>query len=288
MPTTLLITGATRGLGLATASAAAARGGDTTILVAGRAREDVERVSGELGATPVILDLASMESTRSVIAELPRIDALATNAGLQIPGARSVTGDGLERTVQVNHLAHLALIDALIAKAQAPMRIALVGSGTHDPAARTGVPAPEGLPAEALIAGDGDDSTTSGRRRYSTSKLLITAAALGLARENPDHWVGCFDPGLMPGTGLARDYTGLQRALWSTVMRALTVMPFASTPARSGRMLASLLLDDPPPQPSGTVVNHRMRPGILSARAADPAFQDEVLRASREATASAG
>ncbi len=52
--------------------------------------------------------------------------------------------------------------------------------------------------------------------------------------------VNAFDPGLMPGTGLARDAGGVQRALWNTVMRAMVVLPGVSTPRRSGATLAAM------------------------------------------------
>lgn len=280
---TFLITGATRGLGLETARAAA-RADRFHILIAGRNPDAVERVASEVKGTPVVLDLASLQQTRSAVAGLPPIDLLAANAGLQIPGPRTETVDGLEETVQVNHLAHLMLIDELIARAEGPMRIAMIGSATHDPAVRSGLPPPEDVDASTLIAGQGDDSASGGRRRYATSKLLVTAAALGLAREQGSNRIYLFDPGLMPGTGLARQYSGLQRVLWSTAMRALAVMPFASTPSRSGRTLASLLTDDPAPA-SGSALDHRTRPAAVSVRAADPRFQDEVLRVSRDLVA---
>ncbi len=280
---TFLITGATRGLGLETARAAASTD-RFEILIAGRDPDAVERVASEVRGTPVVLDLASLLQTRSAVAGLPPIDLLAANAGVQIPGPRTETADGFEQTAQVNHLAHLMLIDEVIARAERPMRVAMIGSGTHNPALRTGLPAPEEVEVASLIAGRGDDSANGGRRRYATSKLLVTAAALGLAREQSSNRIYLFDPGLMPGTGLARQYSGWQRALWSTAMRALTVMPFASTPSRSGRTLATLLTEDPAPT-TGAALDHRRRAASVSVRAADPDFQDEVLRVSRELVA---
>ena len=69
-------------------------------------------------------------------------------------------------------------------------------------------------------------------------------------------------------------------------MRALTVMPFASTPgpAGPGGTLATLLTEDPAPT-NGAALDHRRRAASVSVRAADPDFQDEVLRVSRELVA---
>jgi NAD(P)-dependent dehydrogenase (short-subunit alcohol dehydrogenase family) len=287
MPT-LLITGATRGLGLETAKAARARGAE--VLCAGRDPAAVEAVARRLGAQPVVLDLARLADVRAVAAELPRVDAVACNAGVQILRGPTLTPDGFEATFQVNHLAHVALVDALLARPVAPRRIAFVGSATHDPEVWTGTPAPWEGPL-AAVAGPADPadpadaaapSRTDGLRRYATSKLLAVATAAALARERPDLHVTGFDPGLMPGTGLARQHPAPARLLWATVLRGLAVLPFASTPAASGRTLAALLCADPPPVASGAYVDARGRPLTPSRRARDPAYQDAVLRESRE------
>jgi hypothetical protein len=83
------------------------------------------------------------------------------------------------------------------------------------------------------------------------------------------------DPGLMAAAGLARDYPAPARRALSTLSPLISRLPFASTPERSGAVLASLLLDDD--IPSGTVLDHRGRPARISERARDHAFQAEVL-----------
>lgn len=287
--TTVLITGAGRGLGLAAAREGVRRG--ARVLLAGRSLERMRPVAAAVGGEAVAMDMASLASVREAARSLPAIDALAANAGVQNPGPLRMTGDGFEETFQVNHLAHLALIDELIARADdGPRRIVLIGSATHDPAAHTTMPAPMTGPLAEIAAGGpaGRDAPVDGRRRYTTSKLLITASTSALARELPDRWVACLDPGLMPGTGLARDYVGWQRLLWSTVGRALVVLPFASSPEQSGRTLVRLLLDEPPPVPSGAVVDHRLGSAVVSPRAADEAFGGRVLRESRGLLAGAG
>jgi NAD(P)-dependent dehydrogenase (short-subunit alcohol dehydrogenase family) len=286
--TTVLITGAGRGLGLAAARSAAGRG--ARVLLAGRSLERMEAVAAAVEGEAVAMDMASLASVRQAARSLPAIDALVANAGIQRLGTRRMTRDGFEETFQVNHLAHLALVDELIARDDGgPQRIVLIGSATHDPAVRHRMPAPIAGPLSEIAAGGpaGRDTTTDGRRRYTTSKLLITASTFALARELPDRWVACLDPGLMPGTGLARDYAGWQRLLWSTVGRALVVMPFASTPEQSGRTLVRMVLDEPAPVPSGAVVDHRLRPTVVSQQAADERFAEQVLRESRDLLARA-
>lgn len=281
--TTILITGATRGLGLATAAAARARG--ARVLCAGRDAAAVAAVARRLDADPVVLDLGNLNTVREVAAGLPHVDAVACNAGLQVLQGPTFTTDGFEETFQVNHLAHVALIDALLARTVPPRRVVLVGSATHDPAVRTGAPDPvenDDLAALARAGQDGEPPRTAGVRRYATSKLLAVATAAALARERPDVHATCFDPGLMPGTGLARQYPAAVRALWSTVLKGARVLPFASSPAVSGRAFAALLCEEPPPVPTGSYVDHRLRLTTPSTRARDTAYQDSVLRQSRQ------
>jgi len=279
--TTILITGASRGLGLATARAALARGAR----VLGTVRHLKSAALVPQGVEPVALDLGDLAAVRAAVVRLPHVDAVACNAGLQLLHAATSTTDGFEETFQVNHLAHLALVDALLARAAPPRRVVFVGSATHDPAVRTGTPDPiesDDLASLARPGPDHESARTAGLRRYTTSKLLAVASAAALARERPDLHVSCFDPGLMPGTGLARQYPALVRVLWSTVFRGMAVLPFASSPAASGRALAALLCDETPPVPSGCYVDHRLRVVPASARARDLDYQDRVLRQSRQ------
>jgi hypothetical protein len=52
-----------------------------------------------------------------------------------------------------------------------------------------------------------------------------------------------FDPGLMPGSGLARDYPPLQRLAWRYLLPALRVLPGVHSTRTSGRNLAALAND---------------------------------------------
>ena len=94
---------------------------------------------------------------------------------------------------------------------------------------------------------------TAGRRAYTTSKLCNVLCAYELSRrlraagvstsERPIT-VNAFDPGMMPGTGLARDYGALQRFGWRFILPALRlVAPNVNGTRRSGRALARLVTD---------------------------------------------
>lgn len=280
--TTVLITGATRGLGLAAARAAAAHGAH--VLVAGRSPEAVRATAKAVEGEPIVLDLERLADVQAVAAALPTVDVVALNAGVQVVTGASRTPDGFETTFQVNHLAQLFLLDALLARSKSPTRVVLTGSGTHDPSRRSGMPAPlEGDISTWARAEDAAEAPgVAGRRRYTTSKLLNAATAAALARERPDVHVTCFDPGLMLATGLSRQYPPAARRLTTLLAPVLAmVVPFASTPHASGRALARLLLEIPPPSVSGAYVDHRLRTVPASERARDTSFQEQVLRDSR-------
>lgn len=280
--TTILITGATRGLGLAAARDAADRGAH--VLVAGRSVPAVRAAAREVRGHPVVVDLENLADVARCVDELPALDAVALNAGLQIVTGATRTTDDFETTFQINHLAQLLLIDRLLARPAPPGRVVFTGSATHDPERRSGMPAPlDGDIAAWARAGDGNDVPgTAGRRRYTTSKLLNAATAAGLARERPDVHVTCFDPGLMLDTGLSRQYPPLARRL-STLLSPVIAraVPVVSTSKRSGAALARLLLQEPPPAGSGGHVDHHLRTVPASAQARDRDFQDRVLRDSR-------
>jgi NAD(P)-dependent dehydrogenase (short-subunit alcohol dehydrogenase family) len=242
-------------------------------------------VSAQLHGEPVLLDLGDLAGVRSAVDRLPHVDAVVCNAGLQVLHGPATTRDGFDETFQVNHLAHVLLVDALLARSAPPGVVVFLGSATHDPAVRTGTPDPVEDADLARLArpGHGDEAPrTAGLRRYATSKLLAAATAGALARERPDVHVTCFDPGLMPGTGLARQHPAAVRALWSSVLKGLRVLPFASSPTTSGRALAALVCQDPPVVPSGSYVDHRLRVTPASKRARDTAYSDGVLRQSRQ------
>jgi NAD(P)-dependent dehydrogenase (short-subunit alcohol dehydrogenase family) len=254
------------------------------VLCAGRDRDRIASTAREVAGGPVLLDLADLSSVRAAAADLPHVDAVVCNAGLQVLRGTTTTRDGFETTFQVNHLAHLALVDALLGRSAPPSTVVMIGSATHDPAIRTGTPDPVEDDDLDLLSRSGrqtESPRTAGMRRYVTSKLLIAATAAALARQHPGVHVTCFDPGMMPGTGLARDHAAPVRAVWSTALKGLRVLPFASSPAASARALAGLICKDPPLPPSGSYVNHRLQVVPASARARDVDYQDSVLRRSR-------
>lgn len=113
---TIIITGASDGIGRASAKALHDKG--HRVVLVGRSPEKTRVVSQELGDAPYYLaDFADLASVRKLARALrkayPRIDVLALNAG-GIFSERTRTKDGLEMTFQVNHLAHFLLVGMLM------------------------------------------------------------------------------------------------------------------------------------------------------------------------------
>ena len=136
-----LVTGATHGIGFATARALAHSGAQ--VLVHGRdlartraAAQTLSRESGNSAVTAVQADFASLADVRRLGQELssslPRLDVLINNAGMMSATA-GTSADGYDLTFAVNHLAPFLLTNLLLAKLKAApaARIVVVASAVH-------------------------------------------------------------------------------------------------------------------------------------------------------------
>ena len=109
---TVLVTGGTGGIGLATAAGLAALGARVGIVGRSAARGAVaaDAVRTKVPSATVdvfVADMSSQAEVRRVAGEVkrayPRLDVLVNNVG-GYWAHRHVTADGLERTLAVNHL----------------------------------------------------------------------------------------------------------------------------------------------------------------------------------------
>jgi len=79
MPRTAVVTGASSGIGAATARALAGDG--FHVVCAARRRDRVEALAQEIGGTPVVCDVTDAESVRALADAVPSLDVLVNNAG---------------------------------------------------------------------------------------------------------------------------------------------------------------------------------------------------------------
>src|SRR5271165_4424955 len=145
---TILITGATDGLGRALATALAAEG--ASVLVHGRseerARRALEAIEAETGSQElrcVFADLSSLaqvhELAGQVLDEHDRLDVLVNNAGIgtTLPGdgRRMESQDGYELRFAVNYLAGYLLTRSLLGllERSTPARVVNVSSAGQAP-----------------------------------------------------------------------------------------------------------------------------------------------------------
>lgn len=273
---TLVITGGNSGLGYACAKAILIADQGWHVVIAGtdaeRSAAAVQKLMRETGRGHVetmALNLASLASVRQFSqalgdrldnAELPPLRAIVANAGVQRVSDPQPTEDGFEMHFGVNHLGHFLLVNLLLPHLAAPARIVFVSSDTHDPQATPGVPPPRWREPDALAwpdrhsdPADPKGNLRVGMTRYATSKLAGIYTAYELSRrlqsegqstrESPIS-VLAFGPGMVPGTGLARDHIRPVRFLWRWVLPVLRYLPInVHSPSTSGGRLARLVLD---------------------------------------------
>ena len=268
-----VVTGATSGIGKATAVALARQGAQ--VVLVGRNRDRGEAAAAGLAAvaaTPPrleIADLASMEEVRALadrLGTLDRIDVLVNNAGF-VAGQRRVTADGFEEVFAVNHLAPFLLTNLLLGKltASAPARVITVSSDAHT-AAR--------LDLDDLQLEHGWDSW----RSYANSKLANILFTRELARRLKGTGVtaNCAHPGVVR-TGFGREGSPLLR-LAVTIGR-----PFLLSPERGASTIVYLATSaDVASATGGYYVKSQLREPSRAAR--DAATAQRLWQLSEELT----
>lgn len=177
-----IVTGASSGLGLATASALAGMGME--VILAARNEERAAAAMAQIRAqhpaarlrfTP--LDLASLASVRGFVAQFAapgaRLDLLVNNAGVMAIPRRQLSVDGFEMQLASNYIGHFALtlglLPLLIAPGQPAARVISLGSL----AARGGRIAFEDIHCQRFY---------NGWAAYAQTKLACVMFALELAR----------------------------------------------------------------------------------------------------------
>jgi retinol dehydrogenase-14 len=234
---TVLITGATGGIGKATAIGLAALG--ARVAITGRdlgrteaAAAEIRSVTGNPDVDAFGADLSSQAEVRRLAAAVldayPRLDVLVNNVG-GFWAKRHVTADGLEHTFAVNHLAAFLLTDLLLARleASAPARVVTVSSGAQS----MGTIDFEDLQGERGY---------SGQKAYNQSKLASVMFTYELARRLDG--TGVTATVLHPG--VVRTAFGAEDPSWVYKLIVPFVRPFMKTP-RQGAATSIYLASSP-------------------------------------------
>lgn len=263
----VLVTGGTIGLGYQCALAIARSCPTYRVIIASRtdngAAETINKLLNQSNVRFMKLDLSSLTNIRTFAeawkkANLPPLYSLVCNAALQFPGVAEYTEDGFEKTFGINHVGHALLFSLLRPYLADTARVVITGSGTHDPAQKTGMPDAFYTMAEEMAHPLPKYTQDNGRQHYTNTKLAIVLFMFALHRrftaineKAGKNWtVTTMDPGLMPGTGLAREASGFERFLWYNILPRIIpllrvlVFPNIHTARESGEALARLAVGE--------------------------------------------
>ena len=205
MAKTILITGATDGIGLETAKTLVSRG--HTVLLHGRNPAKLERVEKKLSALPAsgsvesyIADLsrlADVETLANMVGERhSKLDVLINNAGV-LNTSNPVTSEGLDVRFAVNAIAPYLLTQKLLPLMDKTGRVINLSSAAQSP-----------VNLQALI---GKIQLPEDFAAYAQSKLAITMWSRHLARSLGDAGpaIIAVNPGSLLGSKMVKEAFGM-------------------------------------------------------------------------------
>lgn len=265
---TVVITGASSGLGLATAKALADTG-EWHVVMACRDFLKAEKAARSAGMprgsyTVMHLDLASFDSIRQFVdnfrtSERP-LDVLVCNAAVYFPTAREprFTAEGFELSVGTNHLGHFLLTRLLLEDLEKSehksRRLIIVGSITGNTNTLAGnIPPKANLGDLRGLSGglNGVDSSPmidggkfDGAKAYKDSKVCNMLTMQEFHRRYHEKTGIVFSslyPGCIATTGLFREHIPLFRTLFPPFQKYIT-KGFVSE-EESGKRLAQVVGD---------------------------------------------
>ena len=245
---TVVITGASSGVGLYAAKALVNRGWH--VVMACRNIPKTEQAAQEVGMNPdsysiIHLDLASLDSVRQFVQDFRAtgrsLDALVCNAAVYLPLAKEPqrSKDGYELSVATNHLGHFLLCNLMLEdlqKSPAPeKRLVILGTVTANPKELGGkipIPAPpnlgdlQGMEAgfKAPIAMIDGKKFKSGKA-YKDSKLCNMLTMRELHNRYHDSTGIIFNalyPGCVAETALFRNHYSLFRTIFPWFQKNIT------------------------------------------------------------------
>ncbi|KAH0456356.1 hypothetical protein IEQ34_014263 [Dendrobium chrysotoxum] len=264
----VVITGASSGLGLATAKALAETG-KWNVVMACRDFLKAEKAAKSAGMAKenysiMHLDLASLDSVRQFVSNFQRsgmpLDALVCNAAVYFPtaGEPTYTADGFEMSVGVNHIGHFLLARELLEDMKQSdypsRRLIIVGSITGNTNTLAGnIPPKANLGDLRGLAGGLNETTGSamidggkfdGAKAYKDSKVCNMLTMQEFHRRYHEETGISFAslyPGCIATTGLFREHIGLFRTLFPPFQKYIT-KGFVSE-EEAGNRLAQVVSD---------------------------------------------
>lgn len=259
-PRTIVITGASSGIGAVTATHFAQQG--DTVVVVGRDPERTKGIARRLGAEYHLADFARFDDVRALAAVLSerheRIDVLLNNAGGLI-SKRMRTVDGHEATIQTNLLSHYLLTRLLMPAVQRAATEDAPGHGrvitTSSVANRVG----------RLDVDDLDFDRhrwLGGWRAYGTAKLAVILFTHELARRVPAVEAYSVHPGAV-NTSFGASSPLIR------LSNALTGSRWGVSAEVGAAPLIALASASPVPAPSGTYFDRMRAEGRTAGQGGD-------------------
>ncbi|AYA36234.1 SDR family NAD(P)-dependent oxidoreductase [Hymenobacter oligotrophus] len=277
---TILLTGASAGIGLAAAKRLAALGAHLLLVCRNQARGQRALAEVQAAAAPdtpvpelLLCDLAQLAEVHKlcdeVLSRFPKLDVLINNAGV-LPDKLIATDEGHELCWATNHLAPFVLTNRLLPlleQAGAGARIITVASEAHWLGE-----------IESTLEARIDPNRSSAFTAYCDSKLanILFTKALTERLELTPITAHCLHPGLVRSN------------LWvhsSWFMRAMMVLalPFARSNEKAAETIVCLVTETDPQKLNGAYLKS-CRPARISSKAASRAEAFRLWRISSDET----
>ncbi len=238
---TVLITGATNGIGKIAALELARMGASVALVARNQAKgqavlDEIKRVTNNSKLELFIADLSSMADVRQLAedfaAEHGTLDVLLNNAGA-FYSERKLSKDGLEMTFALNHMSYFLLTNLLlpVLKATPNSRVVSVSSAAH-------------TSGKLYFANLQGEQKFNGWKAYSDSKLENALFTFALARclEGTGVTANCLHPGFVKtsfgegNSGFFAMVLGVAKNLFAISIEAgaQTMIHLASSPDVAG------------------------------------------------------
>ncbi|WP_185281387.1 SDR family oxidoreductase [Hymenobacter sp. NBH84] len=237
---TILVTGATSGIGQITAQELAKQGAYVILLArnpekAEQARRDIVAAAGHDRVGILLADLSDLTQVRKAASQFkatyPRLDVLVNNAGLLPKKERETSAQGYEMGMVVNHLGPFLLTSLLLPMLQesSAARIVNVASEAYHF-------------AKPNLADFQSEQNFSALRVYSNTKLYNIMFTQELARRLRSHGIRNVTTNALHPGAVASSFGGDSTGLMAVAM--LVARPFMISPEQ-GAQTSIFLASDP-------------------------------------------